>query len=69
MDICKPSFQKLVGLLSVKKDLVSEYVFLRNLLVIRKDFEIFRPSCSIPLDVSDESTFISPFGDFSLIKN
>ena len=56
-----------MGLLSVKKGLVSEYVLPSKSCrsILEKEFEIFRPSCSIPLDVSNEGTFISrPSGDF-----
>ena len=69
MDICRTQHpQKLTGLLSVKRGLVSEYVLpSKSCTDPEKNFEIFRPSCSIPLDVSNEGTFISrPSGDLSI---
>jgi len=69
MDICKTQHpHKLVGLLGVKKGLVSEYVLpSRSCSDPETNFEIFRPSCSIPLDPSNEGTFISrPSGDLSI---
>ena len=69
MDVCKSQHPyKLVGLLGVKKGLVSEYVLpSRSCSDPLKDFEIFRPSCSIPLDNSNEGTFISrPSGELSI---
>jgi len=68
MDICKTQHpHKLVGLLSVKKGVVSEYVLpSRSCSDPEKEFEIFRPTCNIPLDASNEGTFISrPSGDLS----
>ena len=68
MDICRTQHpQKLVGLLSVKKGLVSEYVLpSRSCIDPETNFEIFRPTCSIPLDAANEGTFISrPSGDLS----
>lgn len=68
MDICKTQHpNKLVGLLGVKKGLVSEYILpSKSCTDPETNFEIFRPTCSIPLDVSNEGTFISrPSGDLS----
>ncbi|MHA1670200.1 MAG: hypothetical protein ACTSV5_06420 [Promethearchaeota archaeon] len=68
MDICRTQHpHKLVGLLSVKKGLVSEYVLpSKSCTDPETNFEIFRPTCSVPLDVSNEGTFISrPSGDLS----
>ncbi|KKK43071.1 hypothetical protein LCGC14_1354410 [marine sediment metagenome] len=62
---------KLTGLLSVNKGIVSEFILpSRACTVAEKDFEIFRPSCSIPLDFSYEGTFISrPSGELSINEN
>ena len=57
--------QKMVGLLSVKKGIVKEFILpSRACTDPLKDFEIFRTSCSIPFDISYEGTFLSrPSGD------
>jgi len=69
MDICKTQHpHKIVGLLGVKKGIVSEYILpSRSCSDPEKEFEIFRPTCNIPLDFSNEGTFISrPSGDLSI---
>jgi len=69
MDICKETHpHKLVGLLGVKKEIVSEYILPSKACTVPlKDFVFWgQQSCSIPLDFSHEGTFISrPSGDFS----
>ena len=62
---------KLTGLLGVNKGIVSEFILpSRACTVAEKDFEIFRPSCSIPFDFSYEGTFISrPSGELSINEN
>lgn len=62
MDICKETHpHKLVGLLGVKKGVVSEYILpSRACTDPLKDFSLWgQQSCSIPLDFSHEGTFIS----------
>jgi hypothetical protein len=70
MDICKETHpHKLVGLMGVKKGIVSEYILpSRACTDPLKDFSLWgQQSCSIPLDFSHEGTFISrPSGDLSV---
>ena len=70
MDICKETHpHKLVGLLGVKKGIVSEYILPSKACTDPlKDFSLWgQQSCSIPLDFSHEGTFISrPSGDLSI---
>lgn len=68
MDMCQKRHPiKLIGLLGVKKGIVSEYILpSRACTDPRKDFAIFRPTCIFPLDFSYEGTFISrPSGELS----
>jgi hypothetical protein len=69
MDICQETHpHKLVGLLGVKKGIVSEYILPSKACTIpSKDFSLWgQQSCSIPLDFSHEGTFISrPSGELS----
>jgi len=52
--------RKLRGILGVDKGIVSEYILpSRACTDSDKDFEIFRPTCNLPLDFSYEGTFIS----------
>jgi len=61
IDMCQKGHpKKLKGILGVHKGLVSEYILSsRACTDSDKDFEIIRPTCSIPLDFSYEGTFIS----------
>ena len=69
MDMCKQTHpHKLVGLLGVKKGIVSEYILpARSCTDPIKDFTLMgQQTCSIPLDFSYEGTFISrPSGELS----
>ena len=69
IDICKETHpHKLVGLLGVKKGIVSEYILpSRACTDPLKDFSLWgQQSCSIPLDFSHEGTFISrPSGELT----
>ena len=68
IDMCQKSHpKKMRGILGVHKGLVSEYIVSsRACTDIKKDFEIIRPTCSLPLDFSYEGTFISrPSGTLS----
>ena len=68
IDMCQKGHpKKLKGILGVHKGLVSEYILSsRACTDSDKDFEIIRPTCSIPLDFSYEGTFISrPSGTLS----
>jgi len=59
MDLCKKAHpKKLVGLLGVRKGIVTEYILpSRTCTDPIKPFEVI--SCSIPLDLSYEGTFMS----------
>jgi len=68
VDMCQKGHpKKLKGILGVHKGVVSEYILSsRACTDSDKDFEIIRPTCSIPLDFSYEGTFISrPSGTLS----
>ena len=68
VDMCQKAHpKKMKGILGVHKGFVSEYIVSsRSCTDSNKDFEIFRPTCSIPLDFSYEGTFISrPSGTLS----
>lgn len=69
MDICKETHpHKLVGLLGVKKGVVSEYILpSRACTDPIKGYSLWgQQSCSIPLDFSHEGTFISrPSGELT----
>ena len=69
MDICKETHpHKLVGLLGVKKGIVTEYILPSRVCTDPfKDIYFWgQQSCSIPLDFSHEGTFISrPSGELS----
>jgi hypothetical protein len=68
VDMCQKAHpKKMKGILGVHKGVVSEYIVSsRSCTDSNKDFEIFRPTCSIPLDFSYEGTFISrPSGTLS----
>jgi len=68
VDMCKKGHpKKMKGILGVHKGVVSEYIVSsRACTDSNKDFEIIRPTCSIPLDFSYEGTFISrPSGTLS----
>ncbi len=68
VDMCQKAHpKKMKGILGVHKGVVSEYIVSsRSCTDNNKDFEIFRPTCSIPLDFSYEGTFISrPSGTLS----
>ena len=68
VDMCKKGHpKKMKGILGVHKGVVSEYIVSsRACTDSDKDFEIIRPTCSIPLDFSYEGTFISrPSGTLS----
>ena len=70
MNLCKNAHpKKLVGLLGVKKGIVTEYILpSRTCTDPKKPFEVI--SCSIPLDLSYEGTFISrPSSDLSSNEN
>jgi len=69
IDMCQKNHpKKMRGILGVHKGVVSEYIIpSRACTDGKKDFEIFRPTCSLPLDFSYEGTFISrPSGDLSI---
>jgi len=61
VDMCQKGHpKKMKGILGVNKGVVSEYIVSsRACTDSEKDFEIIRPTCSIPLDFSYEGTFIS----------
>ena len=61
VDMCQKGHpKKMKGILGVHKGVVSEYIVSsRACTDSDKDFEIIRPTCSIPLDFSYEGTFIS----------
>jgi len=61
VDMCQKGHpKKMKGILGVHKGMVSEYIVSsRACTDSDKDFEIIRPTCSIPLDFSYEGTFIS----------
>ena len=68
VDMCQKAHpKKMKGILGVHKGVVSEYIVSsRACTDSDKDFEIIRPTCSIPLDFSYEGTFISrPSGTLS----
>jgi len=68
VDMCQKAHpKKMKGILGVNKGIVSEYIVSsRACTDSNKDFEIIRPTCSIPLDFSYEGTFISrPSGTLS----
>ena len=68
VDMCQKGHpKKMRGILGVHKGVVSEYIVSsRACTDIKKDFEILRPTCSLPLDFSYEGTFISrPSGTLS----
>jgi len=68
VDMCQKNHpQKMRGILGVHKGTVSEYIIpSRACTDSKKDFEIFRTTCTIPLDFSYEGTFISrPSGSLS----
>ena len=68
VDMCQKGHpKKMKGILGVHKGVVSEYILSsRACTDSDKDFEIIRPTCSIPLDFSYEGTFISrPSGTLS----
>ena len=68
VDMCKKGHpKKMKGILGVHKGVVSEYIVSsRACTDSDKDFEIIRPTCSVPLDFSYEGTFISrPSGTLS----
>ena len=68
VDMCKKGHpKKMKGILGVHKGVVSEYIVSsRACTDSNKDFEIIRPTCSVPLDFSYEGTFISrPSGTLS----
>ena len=68
VDMCQKGHpKKMRGILGVHKGVVSEYIVSsRGCTDIKKDFEILRPTCSLPLDFSYEGTFISrPSGTLS----
>ena len=68
VDMCQKGHpKKMRGILGVHKGVVSEYIVSsRACTDIKKDFEIIRPTCSLPLDFSYEGTFISrPSGTLS----
>ena len=68
VDMCQKGHpKKMKGILGVHKGVVSEYIVSsRACTDIKKDFEIIRPTCSLPLDFSYEGTFISrPSGTLS----
>ena len=59
--MCKQNHpRKLRGILGVQKGIVSEYILpSRACTDSEKDFDIFRATCNLPLDLSYEGTFIS----------
>ncbi|MBY8979693.1 MAG: hypothetical protein KGD72_04835 [Candidatus Lokiarchaeota archaeon] len=61
VDMCQKGHpKKMKGILGVHKGVVSEYIISSKACTnSEKDFEIIRPTCSIPLDFSYEGTFIS----------
>ncbi len=68
VDMCQKGHpKKMQGILGVHKGVVSEYIVSsRACTDSEKDFEIIRPTCSLPLDFSYEGTFISrPSGTLS----
>lgn len=68
VDMCQKGHpKKMKGILGVHKGVVSEYIVSsRACTDSNKDFEIIRPTCSVPLDFSYEGTFISrPSGTLS----
>jgi len=68
VDMCQKGHpKKMKGILGVHKGVVSEYIVSsRACTDSKKDFEIIRPTCSLPLDFSYEGTFISrPSGTLS----
>ena len=68
VDMCQKAHpKKMKGILGVNKGVVSEYILSsRACTDSEKDFELIRPTCSIPLDFSYEGTFISrPSGTLS----
>jgi len=68
VDMCQKGHpKKMRGVLGVHKGVVSEYIVSsRACTDSKKDFEIIRPTCSLPLDFSYEGTFISrPSGTLS----
>jgi hypothetical protein len=68
VDMCQKGHpKKMKGILGVHKGVVSEYIISSKACTDNeKDFEIIRPTCSIPLDFSYEGTFISrPSGELS----
>ncbi len=68
VDMCQKGHpKKMKGVLGVHKGVVSEYIVSsRACTDSEKDFEIIRPTCSLPLDFSYEGTFISrPSGTLS----
>ena len=68
VDMCQKGHpKKMKGILGVHKGVVSEYIVSsRACTDSEKDFEIIRPTCSLPLDFSYEGTFISrPSGTLS----
>ncbi len=69
IDSCKKAHPKKVkGLLGSKKGIISEFILPSKACTNPiKDYEIFRPTCVLPLDFSNEGTFISrPNGDLSV---
>jgi len=68
VDMCQKSHpKKMKGILGVHKGVVSEYIVSSKACTdSEKDFEIIRPTCSLPLDFTYEGTFISrPSGTLS----
>jgi len=61
IDMCQKGHpKKMKGILGVHKGVVTEYIVSsRACTDSEKDFEIIRPTCSLPLDFSYEGTFIS----------
>ena len=69
VDMCQKNHpQKMRGVLGVHKGVISEYIISsRACNDGKKDYDIFSPTCSLPLDFSYEGTFISrPSGDLSI---
>ena len=68
VDMCQKGHpKKMKGILGVHKGVVSEYIVSsRACTDNEKEFKIIRPTCSLPLDLSYEGTFISrPSGTLS----
>ena len=68
VDMCQNIHpRKMRGILGVQKGIVSEYILpSRACTDSGKDFEIFKTTCNLPLDLSYEGTFISrPSGNLS----